>query len=151
MWPFFQAESGWIFCCLFPLAGRWDTNQCSPLSAPDQRAVEPSAPADATAPEDQWFAKGNWNHLTDQSLFLIFHQHVPLLHTRIGQVGKTRLFFPIISLLFSVFETFCDFAHSTKVVWVNGQLEMCVVFTKPINIQISFVFTSAPSTNSGVS
>lgn len=121
----FQATSGWIFCCLSPLAGRWDTNQCSPLSAPDQRAVEPSAPADASAPEDQWLAKGHWNHLTDQSLFLVFHQHVPLLHTRIGQVRKTRLFFShYIHFVFCVYETFCDFARSAKVVWANGQLEM---------------------------
>lgn len=77
-----------FFFVLSLLAGCWDTDQCSSLSAPDQRAVEPSAPADAAAPEDQWLAEGHWNHLTDQSLLLILHQHVSLLHTRHGQVRK---------------------------------------------------------------
>lgn len=93
LWLVCNLISNAISYCLCPLAGCWDTDQCSALSAPDQRAVEPSASSDAAAAEDQWPAERHWNHLTDQSLLLVLHQHVPLLHTHHSQVRKIVVFF----------------------------------------------------------
>lgn len=72
-------------------AGRWDPDQRGSLPASDQRSVEPSSPTDAAAAKDQRSAERHRDHTANQSCFLIFHQHVPLLHPGHGQVRSNEL------------------------------------------------------------
>lgn len=67
-------------------AGRGDSDQRSSVPASDQRPAQQSSPTDAAAAEDQRPAARHRDHVTDQSVLVVVHQHVPLLHTSPGQV-----------------------------------------------------------------
>lgn len=75
--------------CVCPHSGCGDPHERGAVPPSDQRATEPSSPADAAAAEDQRPPEGHRGGAADPRQLQLLHQHEPLLHTGTRQVTRT--------------------------------------------------------------